>query len=70
MIEIPYALDPRRLKEDTIQVCCLSSGKTGKSANDFSIEYDRFDVGTKAEIDKASENADKIKISDLAEPAK
>ena len=70
MTEIPYVINTRELREDAVQTCCLSSGKTGKAVNDWSIEYDQFDVGTKSDIEKASEKANKIRIGDLIGPTK
>jgi hypothetical protein len=64
MIEIPE-FDYKDLKIDSIQACCLSSGKTAKTPNDNWIEFDDFYVGTKTQIDEASKKANKTKIADL-----
>lgn len=67
MIEIPES-DYKNLKSDSIQACCMSSGKTARTSNDNWIEFDEFFVGTKVQIDQAREKANKTKITDLVEP--
>src|SRR6266566_4813566 len=38
LIEIPE-VEGSDLRDDRVQACCLSFGKTGRTANDWSIEY-------------------------------
>lgn len=64
--EIPFR-DYKELRNDSVQACCVSSGRTGRTPNDNSIEFDQFYVGTKQDIDAASEKANKLKVVDLLE---
>jgi hypothetical protein len=67
--EIPYVNDPRQLKSDSIQICCFSFGRGGKSpnVNDIVVEYYEFYVGTKSDIEKAKSN-NKTDPVDLVPP--
>lgn len=65
LLKLPYVLDGRDVESDKVQVCCDSSGTSGKAPRDPSVKFGEFYVGTKEEISRAGENRERINPIDL-----
>ena len=51
---IIYQLDTRGLRQNKLQVCCTQNFKTGNETKG-SVQYERFFIGTKQQIDSVFE---------------
>jgi hypothetical protein len=65
-IEIPFQIENKAIKKDTLQVCCVAVGSTSKN-NGQDVDYLEFIVGTAQTIDSVSENDYKKNVSSYAE---
>ncbi|MGE0127336.1 MAG: hypothetical protein AB7U82_04440 [Blastocatellales bacterium] len=65
LIEIPFVIDGKQIKSDKTQVCCISSGEAYRNDNKKAVIFTQFYVGTKEEIRKAGERAEKLNVADL-----
>jgi hypothetical protein len=66
--KIPFVIEARDLKHETVQACCISTGKAAKTPSGPWVEYLEFYVGTKEQIDDASSKREKINPADLVWP--
>jgi hypothetical protein len=64
-VEVPFVLESRNLNSNTIQACCVSSGRSAKTAEDSWVVFMQFYVGTSAQIDDAFKKAEKVNPADL-----
>jgi hypothetical protein len=71
LVEIPFVLDNEivgtgsLVGPDTVYACCVSTGKSYYNNGTGFVEFEKFYIGTKEEISKASKEAEKIHIVDL-----
>jgi hypothetical protein len=65
-IPISYQIENQKIETDKLQVCCLQNGKSYKDNNE-AIQYQRFFIGTKQQIDSLYELEQKRDVSKLAE---
>ena len=53
-IPIFYQIENKDIKVDTLQVCCIQTGNSYKGSNE-AVQYERFFIGTKQQIDSVYE---------------
>lgn len=55
------------LSKDEVIACCFSTGKSYKNSDNEAVEYLKFYVGTKNQIDVASESFEKLHVANLVD---
>lgn len=65
-IPISYQIENQKIETDKLQVCCLQNGKSYKDNNE-AVQYQRFFIGTKQQIDSLYEFEQKRDVSKLAD---
>lgn len=70
LVEIPYVFDDRDMdikndRKSEVHVCCPSNGQAGREPNGPAVVYEQFYVGTKDEINSASEERERTNPAEL-----
>lgn len=56
----------RDLSENDIIACCISTGKSYKNGSNDVVQYLKFFVGSRSDIDSAAQSFKKLHVADLA----
>jgi len=66
--EVPVVLEPRNFDQDIPYACCWSLGVYQGDANSKQFSFEQFYIGTREQISRASEEAEREKLDKYTEP--
>ncbi len=66
-VELTYTTETDQRSNNSIQVCCFSTGKSYSNDTGTAVEFVQFIVGTKSDIETSLKKMEKVHVADFAE---